>query len=497
MKSNEERVIELVSKAKTGLRIVNLFPRLIGRMPEMTTLLPHCANLGFNVVWVQPFWMASTTKSPFLGKLGSCYAIKDHYRVDPRHSLSSESSAYTEELRNEDYASIRDFTRNAVGNALIPVADLVLNHVAHDHVWVTDPRLMHFFKRVEKRTKRSGHNDFDSDGNLVTEYELAAGMLDPFPNGGTSGSCWDDIAQFEYARSDCLEVMLGEWERLVDFHISLGFRGFRLDCVSLLPRSLLEKLTNYIRGKHGEHILLIGETLGAPWDAIKERLPGAALDAVTNSVFFWNGVDRFFEEELKMYEEIAPSVGCAGSHDTPWHASYLPESSLHLELRRRYVAALFLSEGVIMPYGYEFGTDVPLSVFKTVPDDLRKNLDICDFIREVNLTHDKVAAQRELAQARLDKRFVAALDVGGSEIAIIRKSKNGVIWLYVIACGLMPLSVSKIEKQLTLYDFTQLCASEHVAVYSFPEEQFNTLLHHFHAISFQVFDPFNVMQFID
>ena len=56
-----------------GIRLYNLFPRIVGSIPRWEEQVDRIKNMGFNAIWVNPFYYA--------GFSGSLYSPKDYYRI--------------------------------------------------------------------------------------------------------------------------------------------------------------------------------------------------------------------------------------------------------------------------------------------------------------------------------------------------------------------------------------------------------------------------------
>lgn len=471
-------------KPKT-LRVCNLFPRLIGSFANMTRLLPHIADLGFNVVWLQPFWKASQLPSPWLRKTGSCYAIQSYSEIDSRHR--------TDRAGNQ-FEDVKAFTSAARALGLLPVADLVVHHVAHDHQWVSEDMGKRRFRYLDRDIIRNHPTDVYPHGQLVGPLVIPAGGLSPFPEKDPAlGSCWDDVAHFNYERTDTFSEMIEEWKRLIDLHLDLGFSGFRCDCASLVPRQLWAILIDYANHRSPEQLVWIAETVGAPWDAIVRTLSGLNFDAVTNSVFFWNGADDYFYRELGMFRHVAPSIGFVGSHDTPWHTEFLSNCDIRIELARRYAIALFLSDGIIMPYGFEFGMNIRLSVFNTEPKDLDKKFDISPFVREFNSAHAKLT-EKLCRVTEWDRRLAGDQEHPDLIVFVWSYSKDNAI-IILVDCQLRD------ENHLDAYcrrffpKSETLIRTEKVRGLSVSETDM-VAANRFIPLHLETYDPNRIMQFV-
>ena len=84
----------------------------IGDLPGITQKLPYLHDMGFNAVWLNPFYV-----SPFRD---AGYDIADFYKVAPRYGT------------NEDFAAL---CRAAHEQGIRVVVDLVAGHTALECEW--------------------------------------------------------------------------------------------------------------------------------------------------------------------------------------------------------------------------------------------------------------------------------------------------------------------------------------------------------------------------
>lgn len=130
------------AKAKEPILIYNQFP-LVWNMNfnAMAEYLPTIAGMGFNVVWVNPFF--KSTNNGFLavdeGKgthtevRNSLYEMYDPsliWSIDNPRSTGNPSG--DEETKDKINAIVKNYTDRAKTNGLTPIFDLVLNHAAPD-----------------------------------------------------------------------------------------------------------------------------------------------------------------------------------------------------------------------------------------------------------------------------------------------------------------------------------------------------------------------------
>jgi glycosidase len=149
---------------------------------ELQARLPELKRLGVTVVWVMPIHPVGKEKRK--GSLGSPYAVRDYYAVNP------------------EFGALDDFRKlvNAVHAADMKIIiDLVINHTAWDNALV---------KRHPQWYRR------DDKGKIL------------FP------ANWDDVAHLDFRNADLrryMVEMMCYWVRDVDID------GFRCDVAGMVP----------------------------------------------------------------------------------------------------------------------------------------------------------------------------------------------------------------------------------------------------------------------
>ncbi|OGT45891.1 MAG: hypothetical protein A3E83_02260 [Gammaproteobacteria bacterium RIFCSPHIGHO2_12_FULL_41_20] len=136
-----------VEKGNGIMCCYNMFPTQFGSIANMTAYLPMVGAMGFNVVWVNPLQdathVAMEKRDKKLGVragntvIGSMYAMRNPSQIsayfsDAPHSPSGELLVSPEVAQQIDTRALQQFTQAARDNKLVPIFDLVLNHLAAD-----------------------------------------------------------------------------------------------------------------------------------------------------------------------------------------------------------------------------------------------------------------------------------------------------------------------------------------------------------------------------
>lgn len=172
-----------------------------GDFRGLTAKLDYIAWLGFDAIWLQPFY-----RSP---RYDNGYDVIDHYEIDPRLG---------------DTGSFAEFLREAEHRGIRIMIDLVINHSSSDHRWFQESR--------QPGSARRAWYVWTDDVEDVPHYSPV------FPPGQTATWTHDDVAQAWYLHhfhdyepdlNTCCPDVQVEIRNMVEYWIRLGVRGFRVD----------------------------------------------------------------------------------------------------------------------------------------------------------------------------------------------------------------------------------------------------------------------------
>jgi starch synthase (maltosyl-transferring) len=366
---------------KTGPRIYNLFPTLIGSIERWIEHLDRIAAMGFDWVYVNPFHAT--------GYSGSLYAVKNYYRLNPLFRGASDAS---------DDELIAGFSAAAARRGLRVMMDLVVNHTARD----ADLAREHapWYRHAADGAIASPSANDPADTSRVT--------------------VWTDLAELDYRERPEREQMVAYFSDVVRHYARLGIGGFRCDAAYKVPSAVWARFIAAAREIRPDAIFA-AETLGAPFEAVVELQP-AGFDYLFNSSKWWDFRADWLLDQYERFRHIAPSIAFPESHDTPRLAAELagrPAGEIEADYRFRYLFAAFFSSGVMMPVGYEFGFDRGLDVVMTRPDHWQTpRFDISSFIADVNAMKAAVPALNEEGAER-------ALPGNGDAIGLLRRAAAG------------------------------------------------------------------------
>jgi maltose alpha-D-glucosyltransferase/alpha-amylase len=183
----------------------------VGDFAGVGQRLDYLADLGVTCLWLLPFFPTANRDNG--------YDVTNYYDVDPR------------------LGTLQDFIRlvhQAGERGLRIMIDLVMDHTSDQHPWF----------QAARHDRRSRYRRY-------YEWSDAPPPMDPrhatiFPGEETSVWTYDDVAgQYYYHRfyhfepdldAGCPEVR-DEIKRVIDFWLSFGIAGFRVDAVSHMIES--------------------------------------------------------------------------------------------------------------------------------------------------------------------------------------------------------------------------------------------------------------------
>lgn len=345
--------------ALTAPHLYNLYPRLAGEMPQWPAHARRAAAMGFDWLYLNPVH--------FPGFSGSCYAVKDFFRVDPLLLPTGHPDKNWDAAVRGDggMAALREALAAVRAAGLRPVMDLVLNHTARDSDLVR--RHPDWYARDADGAVRSPSAIDPADARRVT--------------------VWGDLAEIDNEHSPDREALWAYWKRIVSTYAGLGFEGFRCDAAYKVPAGLWRELIAAARQVRPE-AQFFGETLGARLEDVA-ALRESGLHFTFNSSKWWGFDAAWCLDQQQDLPRGARSVSFPESHDTPrlWAESGGREATQ----KQRYAFAAAFASGLLMPVGYEFGFARPIDVVETRAAQWEAtNADFTAFVARVNAVRRRI-----------------------------------------------------------------------------------------------------------
>jgi starch synthase (maltosyl-transferring) len=323
--------------------IYNLFPLLVGTMPDWLQHASRAAEMGFNWLYINSIH--------YPGFSGSLYAVKHHYRINPQF-LPPDTEEDGQAVLAQTLWGFRDL-------GLWPMMDLVINHTSKDCPLIA---------------KHPAWYVHDEHGDIASPFARDPGNPEKI-------TVWGDLAEIDNERSSDREGLWAYWAGLVKSYLRAGFKGFRCDAAYKVPAALWRFLVEEAAAIDPE-ALFFAETLGCTEEEALV-LHDAGLHYFFNSSKWWDFVQPWCLEQHEKLGKIAPSISFPETHDTTRLAADADGSEA--VQRQRYAFAAVFSAGLMMPVGYEFGFRKRLDVVSTRPADWESpSFDLQSFIRKVN-----------------------------------------------------------------------------------------------------------------
>lgn len=158
-----------------------------GNLNGVTARLDDLQRLGVNVLWLMPIHPNGQVKKK--GTLGSPYAVRDYYAIDPKYGTKDD---------------LRRLIQEAHRRGLKVIIDIVANHTAWDSVMMSHPE---FYKHGK-------------DGKIVSPYD------------------WTDVAALNYTNPELRRYMI---DMLVYWIRDFGLDGYRCDAAKEVPTDFWEQ----------------------------------------------------------------------------------------------------------------------------------------------------------------------------------------------------------------------------------------------------------------
>jgi maltose alpha-D-glucosyltransferase/alpha-amylase len=180
----------------------------IGDFRGLTQKLDYIAELGVNVVWLQPFY-----PSPMLD---DGYDVADYHNVNPAYGT------------RQDF---KIFVREAHRRGLKVITELIINHTSDQHPWFQAAR------RAPPGSSKRGYYVWTDDPHKYSGTRII------FTDTEKSNWAWDEVAQAYYwhrffSHQPDLNFdnphVLKAVVRVMRFWLDMGVDGFRLDAIPYL-----------------------------------------------------------------------------------------------------------------------------------------------------------------------------------------------------------------------------------------------------------------------
>jgi cyclomaltodextrinase / maltogenic alpha-amylase / neopullulanase len=157
-----------------------------GNLNGVTGRLDELQNLSVNILWLMPIHPHGEVKKK--GTLGSSYAVRDYYAIDPAYGAKDD---------------LRRLVKEAHRRQMKVIIDMVANHTAWDSVMMAHPE---FYKK-------------DKQGHITYPYD------------------WTDVAALDYSNPALRRYMT---DMLVYWIKEFDLDGYRCDAAGEVPTDFWE-----------------------------------------------------------------------------------------------------------------------------------------------------------------------------------------------------------------------------------------------------------------
>lgn len=196
---------------------------------------------------------------------------------------------------------------------------------------------------------------------------------------------------------------LDRWERA-------GVRGVRCHDAGALPAEVWQAILTDARGAG---LLAIGWTPGLPRERVRALAP--AFDFVTTSAAWWDGRAPWLVEEFNALRPHARLLAFCDDPFGPRLATRVPPATAEARHRLALAAAARLSDGWLMPMGFEFGARLAFMGADGDPDD-SAGFDLSSEIAALNGDATAIRRLRPLTSPAAPATLVKADGPGGARL---------------------------------------------------------------------------------
>src|SRR4051794_28875578 len=331
-------------------RVYDLYPLLAGPIYTWREHLPRIAGMGVDWGYVNAFWTPRAS--------GSIYPIADPLELHPL--VRGESHESASDL-------VRGFVEAAREHGLKVMLDLVVPHVAREA------------RLVQERP----------DWFRWQDGQPAAPVL-ANPTDPRHPRHMSDLAELELGRRELWPTQAEHFLGFIRHYLELGVAGFRCSSAYKVPPELWRWLIGAARDTHKDAVFLAA-ALGCSFDQVRP-LAGCGFDLIFDSSCWWDFHAHWFLDQNDELRRIAPTVAFPEDHNTPRLAERFdvegPDETARL-YRARYLSALAVASGVLIPMGYEYGFRRRLDPVRTTPEDwhaqrAQAEIDLTGFLAEAN-----------------------------------------------------------------------------------------------------------------
>lgn len=229
----------------------------------ITNRLDSLQSLGINVVWLMPIYPTGSVRS-----VGSPYAIRDYFAVNPEYGSLDDLRALVEEAHRLGMAVILDW---------------VANHTSWDNEWIQN---------------RSWYSQ-DANGNIIHP----------------PGTNWQDVADLDFSNSEMKLEMIKAMKYWV---LEANVDGYRCDYASGVPTAFWKQAIDTLRNIPGRELIMFAEAEDKPLlTAGFDLIFGWPFYGKLKDVFGGNAAKELYTAHINEYNGLEP-----GKHILRWTTNH-------------------------------------------------------------------------------------------------------------------------------------------------------------------------------
>ena len=293
-----------IDLANKPLALYNMFPRNyvsegVSAFRAMATdkELDRVAGMGFNAVYVNPFFAVGDFPKSDQGLIGALYATADMSAANPS-LFNGEKGKFFEDGEIQPVGQqVRDFCEKVKAKGMVPMFDLVQSHLSPENAYVEKAEALGIdILKKHPNGNWDIHNlDENYDPKVMNPDEEDEEKRVKFP----PEYIWDDAVKFNFeddlAKDHIIKKILIPY---VEEMAELGFRGIRVDSTPEAPRDVHEAVTEAFRRKVAEldaqtgsdlpTLAILAETLNNEKSADAKEVKGVATHCYNSGYFMPN-----------------------------------------------------------------------------------------------------------------------------------------------------------------------------------------------------------------
>ncbi|NLK63218.1 MAG: hypothetical protein GX287_07180 [Fusobacteria bacterium] len=356
------------------MRIYNLVPTVAGMIDDWEKYLDEIYNMGFNYIYINPIFEVGYSRS--------LYAPKNFYNLN-QNIIDQFSNV-------SPYEQLRSFINKAHNKGIKVIIELIMTHTSIDsEILISNPN---WYK-------------YDEGGNLRN--------FSFFEN--NKQIKLDDLIEIDNENSVDKNNLWNYWIELMEYYLTFGFDGFKIEAAYKLPNELLKIIIE--KGKTiKKDTVFIGDNLGAGFHEMFE-LTEVGFDYLFTSFKWWDFRETWFLEQHYRLKNIVKLISFPENYNTERLAE---KYNKNINAQKAwYTIAALLNTGVSIPIGYEYCCDKRIEMLSTFDFESYdyNEKGIKDYIKLINT----IKSEHKIFHKETD---IYIIDTGNENIFLLKKMNS-------------------------------------------------------------------------